>query len=63
MRAGLDFSVYEQVTPSTSWVVTHNLGRLTNVDVAINFEGTLEKAIPLKIAADPSLIFSLGFQY
>lgn len=55
MMSGLNVFIFEQNTPSTSWVITHNLGRLVNVDTAINYSGNLEKALPNKIVADPDL--------
>lgn len=55
MMSGLNVFIFEQSTPSTSWVITHNLGRLVNVDTMIDYNGNLEKALPSKIVADPDL--------
>ena len=55
MARELDVYTHSQDTASTTWTVAHNLGRLANVDVAIDYEGELVKAIPARIVASADL--------
>lgn len=40
---------HEQDTPSDTWTVNHNLSRSVIHDVAIDYDGQLEKVLPLGV--------------
>jgi hypothetical protein len=40
---------FTQATPAITWTVTHNLGRKPVSDVMINFNGRLQKMLPLSV--------------
>lgn len=40
---------FTQAVPSITWTVMHNLGRKPVSDVSINFNGKLQKMLPLSM--------------
>jgi 3-oxoacyl-ACP reductase-like protein len=40
---------HTQSTPSTTWLVSHNLGHKPVVDVWVDYNGTQEKILPYSI--------------
>ena len=41
---------FEQLTPATTWVIEHNLGRAVAVDCFIPVDGKHEKILPRSIS-------------
>lgn len=37
---------FEQLTPATRWVITHDLGRTVCVDVFVPVDGSMTKILP-----------------
>jgi hypothetical protein len=54
---------YTQSTPSTSWVITHNLNIENGpaVDVSVNYNGSLQKIIPSSIVATSADVVTITF--
>jgi hypothetical protein len=46
---GATFFIFTQVTPSTEWTITHNLGHHPIFDVVIDVDGGREKVLPLAV--------------
>jgi hypothetical protein len=51
MMTGVTSFTFTQDTPSDTWVITHNFGRLVNVDARLQIDGVLNKVLPMKIVA------------
>ncbi len=53
---------FSQLTGSSSWVITHNLGTpAVAVDVFVNFNGGLEKIIPANIELTSNTVMTVTF--
>lgn len=48
-RTGIPVSKFEQTTPSTTWVITHGLGRFVLLDVIILINGERHVVQPADI--------------
>jgi hypothetical protein len=55
MMAGLQNFTFTPESPSDTWIITHNFGRLVNVDTRLELDGVVFKVLPLKVVADPGL--------
>lgn len=47
--AGIRIHEHTQAASATTWTINHNLGHPPVVDVAVNYNGALTKAIPLSV--------------
>ena len=51
---------FTQATPSTTWVITHNLGTVTPiVDCFTTVNGDFQKIIPLSVVATSNLVVTV----
>lgn len=52
---------HEQPEASSTWIVVHGLNCKPTVQVYINFDGKLQRVIPLSIVADSNIQTTITF--
>jgi hypothetical protein len=59
MRASIFY--HRQASPSATWTIEHNSGSYINVDVTVDDDGTVKKAVPLEIKHVDSNTLQISF--